>query len=309
MDQQQEMQFDITLIAGSAKKVMDEVGAKSRDLWQVPVEQIKVIPGFNVREKDEAYHEHIESLAKSILTEGFYQDKPLAGYVAREGDKEVIYLTDGHCRFEGTQLANSRGANITRLPLVIKPNSSSLEDLTVSLVVSNSGKPLTPYEVGVVCKRLVGYGWDNKEIAGRLGFTEQYVDQLLTLMGAPLEIRKMVQAGALSAANAVDMLRKHGAKAVEILLNAQQKANEAGQKKVTARHLPGATFKKVITKEAPAMLNTLREIKEDPGFANLSESMRLKLEEVLSKLAQAEGENLTGQTNKVADASPELTQA
>ena len=84
------------LIAGGAKKHMGQIGAKSRDLWQVPVDQLKVLKGFNVREKDEAYHAHINALAKSIETEGFFQDKPLAGYVAREGDGDVIYLADDH---------------------------------------------------------------------------------------------------------------------------------------------------------------------------------------------------------------------
>ncbi len=96
--------------------------------------------------------------------------------------------------------------------MVVKPNSSSLEDLTVSLVTSNGGKRLTPYELGMVAKRLEGFGWEPERIASRLLITEQYVEQLLMLMGAPLGLRQAVQAGHMSAANAVELLRKHDAK-------------------------------------------------------------------------------------------------
>lgn len=275
------------LIAGGAKKLMGTIGAKSRDLWQVPVGQIKVLKGFNVREKDDAYHAHIKALAKSIEMEGFFQDKPLAGYVAKEADGDVIYLTDGHCRYEAVQQAITDGATIESLPVVVKPNSCSLEDLTVALVVSNTGKPLTPYETGVVVKRLQGFGWDSEKVAERLQLSVQYVDQLLTLMGAPLEIRRMVQAGQVSAAIAVEMLRKHAADAVGLLLQAHDKASKSGSKKVTAKHLPGAKLKKELTKQAPVMRETLSAIQADPGFEGLKESIRQKLHQLLKSLEEA----------------------
>ena len=141
---------------------MTAVDAKSRDLWQVPIEAIRVIPGFNVRVKNTSYDQHIEDLAESILREGFKPDKPLAGYVSQEDGVNVISVVDGHCRLEAVRIAISRGAEISRLPVVVSPPGTTMEDLTVSLVSSNSGKELTPYEISMVVRRLVRFGWETE---------------------------------------------------------------------------------------------------------------------------------------------------
>ncbi|WP_175795482.1 ParB/RepB/Spo0J family partition protein [Burkholderia multivorans] len=284
------LNFETTLVSTSVKKLMQEIEAKSRDFYQVPREFIRVMPHFNPREKDEAYQAHIEDLAQSMLVNGFYQDKPLAGYAAEEKGEKVIYLTDGHCRLDAADLANSRGASIATFPMVIKPASTSLEDLTVALVRSNTGKPLTPYETGVVCKRLEGFGWETDTIAERLGYTETYVSQLLALMGAPIEIRRMVQAGKLSAENALKILSKYGSEAVAVLSTAEKNAERSGKTRITAAHLPGAAFQKLVKKQAPVMVNTLRDVKADPAYASLSPSLREKLDAMLETLRAAETE-------------------
>lgn len=84
-------QFDTTLVAGNVKAAMRNVQASSRDLWEVNVSDIRILDDFNVRIHDSAWETHIRALANSMKVEGFYQDKPLAGYVAKEGDAQVIY--------------------------------------------------------------------------------------------------------------------------------------------------------------------------------------------------------------------------
>lgn len=225
------------IVPGAIKAAMKEAGASSLDLWMVPRDQIRVLPGFNVRTRNAAYEAHIKSIGESILANGYYKDKPLAGYVAREDGANVIYLTDGHSRLEGVDYAIAKGAEIESLPVVTKPNGTSLEDLTVGLVVSNSGKQLEPIELAEVCKRLVGFGWDEAKIASKLGFTKPYIIDLLNLLAAPKAVRSMVESGTVSAANAVETLKKHGEKAAEVLKSAQEKAAESGKAKVTKKEL------------------------------------------------------------------------
>ena len=145
--------MQLELIQGKVKEAMK--GAASRDLWQVPIADLHVIDGFNVRADGVEHREHVAGVADSIIANGFYQNKPLAGYVALQGGKQVIYITDGHCRLEAAQEAIKRGAEIKALPVVVSPKGTSIEDLTVGLVTNNSGKPLSQYEIGLVCKRLV----------------------------------------------------------------------------------------------------------------------------------------------------------
>lgn len=288
-EQQQELavDFDRQLVAGSVKPAMAAVKATSRDLWSIEIDAVRILPNFNVRTQDDAYHAHIRSLADSMLTEGFYQHKPLAGYVAREGGKQIVYITDGHCRYYAARLAISEGAEIERLPMVVSAQGSSIEDLTVELVRSASGKPLSPYEIGVVCKRLSRFGWDVPQIANRLGFTVQYVTDLLFLMSAGKDVRDMVQNGLVSAAAAIQELRTYGDKAGARLAAALERAKAAGGTRVTPKHLP-PSFKKQVSRAAPELFTVLRDVRKDPGYSNISDSLREKLDQLMGVLEEAQ---------------------
>lgn len=277
--------FETELHPGSIKSAMKLAEAGSRDLWQVPPAALHVLDNFNARIKDASYYAHIRWLADSMKLEGFYQHEPLAGYVAKVGDEQVIYIYEGHCRREAALLAISEGAEILNVPVVVSQAGLSMEDLTVALVRSNGGKPLSPYEVGVVCKRLVRFGLEVSVIASRLSLTEQHVNNLLSLMASPIDLRKMVIEGVVSATTAIEMLAKHGEKALERLQEAQARANAAGKTRVTGKHVaPDHAFKKAVKKSAVPMFQAITEIKADPGYQGLAPSVREKLEGLLAGL-------------------------
>lgn len=285
--------IDVNLVPGGVKAAMRDAGASSRDLWFVERSKIKVIPNFNTRIRNDALKAHVRQLADSMKSEGYYPDKPLAGYVAKEGDEQVIYVTDGHCRLEARDLAVSEGAEIEKLPVVISAHGTSVEDLTVALVRSNSGMPLQPYELAIVCKRLSRSNWDADEIATRLGFTRTYVDNLLLLIGSPMAIRQLVMEGKVSASTAIDAIRQFGDKAAERLQQALDKVQAEGGDKVTKKHMPPkpeVVFKRQVTKAAPALFNSLREIRLDKGYQRLSPEVRAKLDELMAELNSLEAE-------------------
>ena len=227
----------LELTSGNVKAAMKDSGATSRDLWQVPIGDIRILDGFNVRTKSESYRSRVEYLAALILENGFNQSKPLSGYVALVDGKQTIYLTDGHRRLAAAQAAIKRGAEIENLPVVVSPKGTSVEDLTVGLVTMNDGEPLSQYEVGVVCKRLVGFGMDEKTIAKKLGMTPQRVSDLLSLIGAPKAVRDLVSDGTVSASQAIETVKKHGDKAAAKLEAGVTKARASGKKKATKKHI------------------------------------------------------------------------
>jgi ParB-like chromosome segregation protein Spo0J len=276
--------FDSTLVPGSIKTAMKDIGASSRDLWQVKVSDLRAIPNFNVRIKDAEYKAHVRALADSMKSEGFYQDKPLSGFVAKDGDAQIIYYTDGHCRYEAVQLAISEGAEIERVPVVVSPQGTSMEDLTVSLVRSNSGKPLAPYELAVVCKRLSRFGWEQDEISARLGLSGKYVEGLLLLIGSSREVREMVITCQVAASMAIEALRKYGVQAYEKLQQGLNAAKAAGGDRVTRKYLPETILKKQVTKAAPVLFDTMRAVTTDPGYRHISKDLRDKLDALLSQL-------------------------
>lgn len=264
--------FNKELTAGNVKVAMKEAGAVSADLWQVHPSQLRVLEGFNVRVRNEDYDARVRKIANSIKVNGYYKDKPLTGFVAREGDENIIYVTGGHRRHEAVHLAISEGAELENVPVVIKPKGTAMEDLTVDLIVGNEGEPLSTYEQAIVCKRLAGFGWDSKVIASRVGYVSaQYVDGLLLLASAPLPVRRLVMEKVVSATTAIATIKKHGDKAEAVLLGALQGAAKG---RVTAKNLPQQAFDRELKKRAVPMYNALTKVRSDPAFAKLSQEVR-----------------------------------
>lgn len=276
--------FKGTLSAGNVKAAMKDVGATSRDLWQVAIGDIRIIEGFNVRVEGEALTLHIRDLADSIKSEGYYPSSPMAGYVGVENGKQVIFLTDGHCRMAGIELANSEGADVQSVPVVVAAKGTSMEDLTVALVRKNAGKSLDPYEIGVVCKRLTGYGLVTSEVARRLGLSAKYVDGLLALMAAPVVLRNMVLSGQASANTVIEAIQKHGnEQALKMLTQGLEKAQKSGGGKVSAKHLPDHEFKKALTRLAPEMYEVIQVLATFEGAEGFDEDVKKRI----AKLTEA----------------------
>jgi len=290
---------DINLVPGSIKGAMKAASAGSRDLWLVPRSRIRIIEGFNVRVDNDALKAHIRWLADSIKEHGFKFEHPLAGYVARDGDESVIYLFDGHCRIKGFDLARSEKEDLAdALPIVVGSQTRDIEELTVSLWNSNGGKPLEPLEKAAVCKRLSHYGWDEVSIASKLSISKNYVTELLTLIGSPKAIRLMVAEGKVSAAVATNAIRTHGDKAQEVLEKGLALAADSGKAKVTQRFLADPSVK-VYKKTAPELFTAVQVVRNDPGYAGLSDAAREKLDAVLAMVE----EGLTKQSKSAEKAA------
>lgn len=267
--------------AGNVKAAMREHGAGSRDLWQVAPGDLRTMEGFNVRAPGPELDAHIRSIADSIKANGYYSYQPLGAVVAIEDGQQVIYVHAGHCRLAAVLLAIDEGATIERVPVVVSPAGTSMEDLTVELVRGNSGKSLSTYENALVCARLSRFGWDGGQIAKRLGYASaQYVDGLLSLASAPLGLRNMVIAGEVSATLAITTIARHGDKAERVL-----KAAQGGGKKVTAKAV-APTLAKMQRKEAPRMHEALTHLKADPAFSELAPSLRAVIVSILEGLGK-----------------------
>lgn len=280
--------FDKALVQGGTKKAMLAVKASSRDFYWMAPEKIAVMENFNVRVRDDALAAHIRQLADSMKSEGFYPDKPLAVYVANEGEELKIYVTDGHCRLEAVMLANSElaeGDRIVMVPVVNAPQGASLTDLTVALIGTNSGKPLNQLETAIVCSRLIRLGVKLEEIARRISKSAAYVEGLLLLAGAPKEIKDMIAAGELTATLAIEELKKHGAGAVARLQATLSKVKTSGGSRVTKRHLPGQALNNAVRKNADKLYQAATRVKADPGFASLTTEVREDIEMILQELA------------------------
>jgi ParB family chromosome partitioning protein len=244
--------FSHELTAAAVDPAMKAAEATSAKLYRVPVAKILPIPGFNVRVQSPDYLAHVDSIRASIAANGYDSTKPLAGYVAKNGDESVIYVTDGHTRLAAVQAFNAdpdtaEKDEIASLPVLVQPKEVSLTDLTVQLHTANNGRPLTPFEMGVIVKRLLAEeGAKKADIATRLGVTPRYLDDVLLLANAEPKVKQHVAAGAVSSTMAIQLLRKDSDTAAEKIEEAVKKTAGTG-KKATKKH---ATVKMLKTKLA-----------------------------------------------------------
>lgn len=305
----QQMEFDKVIVQTSSKALMRHIDAlPSSDVYLVEVDDLQFMPSFNLRIKDASLDEHIQRLAESMAgPDGFMQDKPLSVIAVEDGSSRVLYVYDGHCRLEAVKRANKHlGSQIKRLPVVVAPNGTTLEDMTAAVFVTSTGRGLLPYEMAIGCKRFSRFGWTSHQIAKRIGITVTYVEQLLTLADAPADVRQMVIDGHVAAAVAVNALRKHGAYAGQFLAIGLAAAKRSGKAKLTPRFMPQAQVSRQIKKQAPAMFEVLCKATKDPAFSQLSADVRQMLEGVLQAVmaADAEAAQAGVPTVPVALASP-----
>lgn len=256
---------DIALESGSTANAMKSASATAGKLYFVPVSAIKPIPGFNVRVDGPRYQARIATLAQSIEANGFDETKALAGYVAKEGDENVIYVTDGYTRLAAVERNNADETKrtIDKLPVIVRATAPSMTELTYGLHTSNSGEPLAPFELGVVVKRLLREeGADKAAIAERLAVTPRYLDDVLLLVNSPKEVRTAVLDEKVSATLAIQELRKAGdepKKAVERITAAVEKATASGKKKATAKDV-GVKMQTIRTKVSVATGTSMKDI-------------------------------------------------
>jgi len=258
--------IDLALAAGKTADAVKSSGAATGKVYSVPVAAVKVIPGFNVRVNTPDYVAHRDMIAESIRNNGYDETKPLSGYVAKEGDENVIYVTDGHTRLDAVNALNadedvvSTGKTIDKVPVVVRATAPSLAELTVALHTNNTGRPLTPFELGVVVKRLLKEdGADKASIAKSLSITPRYVDDVLLLVNSPKVVRTAVLEGKVSSTMAIQTLRKDPEKAADKIEAAVAKATAAGKSKATAKDT-GPKMQKIKTSVSVADGTDMKEI-------------------------------------------------
>lgn len=219
-------EYKTEFVPTGAKAAVTATGAKKiDDAVMVPLDKLTVPGGLNVRIHNAAYEARIDEIADSISQNGFFKWMPLKGYPGKEGDQSFIYVTGGFTRLEAAKRAAKRGAPIEAVPVILTPPGTSMADLTLGIAMDNTGAPLKPYERGVIVKRLIGYGWDEKTIADKMTVSLNYVKDLLYLMGLPMPLQQMVIDDQASAGHVIG-LAKQGTptKALESLREAVAKA-------------------------------------------------------------------------------------
>ncbi|HFU4527696.1 TPA: ParB/RepB/Spo0J family partition protein [Yersinia enterocolitica] len=188
----------------------------------VPLAELYIEPGFNVRDIDQA---HVEEFRDAFI-DGEYLP-PLAVQVTDQGVK----IIDGHHRYYGAKMATKAGHEIPRLEC--KDFVGSEADRIAFMVTSSQGKPLSPLERAAAYQRLTNQGWEPSEIAKKVKRSVADVDLHLQLLECGDGLIQMVKVGEVAATTAVALSREHGIQASAVAAGQMEKAKAAGKKKLT----------------------------------------------------------------------------
>lgn len=317
--------FTLELNPGNLKEGMKANGATSNDLWKYPVKNLRPIEGFNVRVKNAAYWARVHRYADSMIEDGYWSHKPMAGYIGRDKEtgEEFFFFTAGYTRRDAIDVANSKlppDKQIEFVTVVAHPGKTiTRSKLNALLITENDSAKLEAYEAAVVVKRMLSDGDSVEEIARQVQYSTEWVDSLLLLAAAPTELQLMVVDDVISPTFAIETIKEHGDKALTVLQealarkpgggadapsggagDAESAGSEGGNceqapapKKVrlTAKDLIKPEVRKFNNKvqnEAVALYRAASNIKKDAGFNALTPESREALLQVLAKLEKYE---------------------
>lgn len=246
-------------VSSAKEKGIKGVAVGRQDTFRINPYNLFIEEGLNSRDMATPENQqHIDDLARSIAANGVKD--PLKVF-NKDGK---LFVSNGHSRLLGTFRAiEVYGAEVMSVPVMTEDRTANNADRILTQIVSNSGKPLTPFEQGTVFKKLHDLGWTEKQIAEKAAKSLTYVNQLLELQAAPEEIKTMIRQGKVAPTLAYQVIKatESDAEAVSTLSKAFEVADEAGKTKATAKHVKASKAVSDGEKVASPKVNLKAEMK------------------------------------------------
>lgn len=208
------------------------------EVFKVDPNLLVILPGWNTRDESPELEAHIDQLAQSIAEVGV--KKPIE--VKLEDGKLIV--KDGHCRTRAAMRAiEVYHAELKTVPVISVDRYASDADLILNQVISNSGKSLTALEQAKVFKKLLDMGWNQADIAKKVGMSNGRISQILDLLTMPALVQAAVTNGHISASLAQQSI-KNGDDVVAAVETAKAEGRKVRPADVQAA--PKMTFKQAF---------------------------------------------------------------
>ena len=216
------------------KETQKEIEAKV-DLrfngYRLKPSQLKEVEGFNIRTD----YADLESLARSIIQNGVIEPIKVRFLEKDAKGEQVFQVVQGHRRTRAAKMAvemlQKEGrileAEALVVPAIKVTGVLSEIDLLFMQFVGNDQENLKAHEVAEFIKRLVSLGMKPEQIAERIGKTQAYISQMLTLAAAAPTIKEAVANESLSASTAISIVRATDSMSEQIALLDMAKELEA----------------------------------------------------------------------------------
>jgi ParB/RepB/Spo0J family partition protein len=192
-----------------------------RDAYPFDPRMLKIDPSYNVRDlSTPEAKDKLAELKESIRANGV--KVPLE--VRFDGTD--VYVVSGHRRHAAVMELIAEGEPIETVLTIHEAKGTNDAERVLNLVTSNSGEPLKPLEVAEVVRRLVAFGWDNTQIAKRLGWkSASSVNQYLDMLALPEGVKEHVRRDEISASLARKIAKGADPQQAEELIKANLEEN------------------------------------------------------------------------------------
>ena len=187
---------------------------------------LEIREGFNARPLNQ---EHVDAMALAQRNGAIFP--PLDVFV----EDGHIFIIDGHHRHAATLQNIAQGIEIKSLE--VRHFRGNDADRVAHMLNSASGLALTPLQLGIQYRKLIGYGWTEPQIANRRGKSAQHVKDMIQLAEANSDVHHAVNAGQISGTAALKMVKQHGNKAGAVIQEGVAQAKADGKAKVTPKTL------------------------------------------------------------------------
>lgn len=225
-------------------------GVQKATYFKISPDVIEFEDGFNLREEGAELDEHLERMYVAMKAGAYFPPIDVSVIDGR------IIARDGHCRTRTAKRLKKEGVDIMLEARQFRGNEA---ECVFHMISSSQGKPLTPLESGRGYLRLIRYGLEVPAICARTGVSRTTVENGLILAEAPVAIQQMIVKGEVSAHVAIDVIRKHGSKAIEVLRETLDKAKAGGNSKVTKKHVAGPRVPPRVVKSFVAAAASLHQ--------------------------------------------------
>ncbi len=183
-------------------KTQEGIG-KSLTTYTMDPRLIQIEDGFNARS---IYPEHVAYLKQ------LQEDGVDTGYLTVQVVDGVPTLRDGQHRLTAIMHRIAEGQEVATVK-VLEFKGDEV-DATFHMLATQSGRQYTPLELGGKYSELVNKrGLPFSEIAKRRGMSVQHVKDCIRLTEQPVELKELIQSGAIKASTALKQVKKEGAKA------------------------------------------------------------------------------------------------
>jgi len=217
-------------------------GIVNKKSYQVPIEQLYVEEGFNVRTVD---FDHIKSIAASYENGDYVP--PLVVEVQEDLRMKIV---DGHHRYQAILMLIEKGLEFKRVQC--ESFLGGKVDQVAFMIKSSQGRNLSVVDRANAYKRLEMFGNTPKEIAEKVGRSDSDVSKHLSIAYMPDSIKALIQNNSISAWLALELYNSGGEMKVIREVN---RVYKEGKKKVTKARV--TSFKASMGKNVVSALSSV----------------------------------------------------